>query len=165
MRKILGFFVTLAIASSVYAAPPTVESIDKLLAVTNAQKMIDSMYATMEPMMRSVMAETAKGKTLSAEQQRAMDAFPAAMSKAMREELNWEKLRPLYVQIYQESFTQEELDGLVAFYQSPAGAAMINKMPLVMQKSMNAMQSRLGPLMQKMQKAAEDALNESKAAK
>jgi hypothetical protein len=29
----------------------------------------------------------------------------------MREEMTWDKLRPLYVQIYQKSFTQEEIDG------------------------------------------------------
>jgi uncharacterized protein len=60
----------------------------------------------------------------------------------LREEMTWDKLRPVYVQIYQESFTQEEIDGLIAFYESPAGFAFVEKMPFVMQKSMSIMQSR-----------------------
>ena len=82
----------------------------------------------------------------------------------MREEMTWDKLRPLYVQIYQESFTQEEIDGLIAFYESPAGVAFVEKMPFVMQKSMSIMQSRMAPMMEKMKAAIKEAIAEPKAA-
>jgi hypothetical protein len=78
--------------------------------------------------------------------------------------LTWEKLRPLYVQIYQESFTQEEIDGPIAFYESPAGVAFVEKLPFVMQKSMSIMQSRMAPMMEKMKAAMKEAIAEPKAA-
>lgn len=164
-RNCIGGIVALAIASSTYAAPPSVESVEKLLTVTRSEKMLDSVYASLEPVMRATMAEASKGQTLSAEQQRVLELLPANMSKVMREELNWEQMRPLYVQIYQESLTQEEVAGLVAFYESPAGVAMVNKMPVLMQKSMSVMQSRLRPLMEKIKNAVEKTLAEAKAAK
>jgi hypothetical protein len=74
-------------------------------------------------------------------------------------------MRPLYIQIYQESFTQEEIDGLIAFYKSPLGIAFVEKMPLVMQKSMTIMQSRTGPLMEKMKAVIDQAMADAKAAK
>ena len=43
--------------------------------------------------------------------------------------MTWDKLRPLYVRIYQESFTQEEIDGLIVFYESPAGIAFVERWP------------------------------------
>ena len=50
-------------------------------------------------------------------------------------------------------FTQEEIDGLIAFYESPAGATFVEKMPVVMQKSMSIMQSRAATVMEKMNAA------------
>jgi hypothetical protein len=78
----------------------------------------------------------------------------------MREELSWEKLEPMYLEIYRKSFNQEEVDGILAFYKTPAGAAMIKKMPLVLQESMVAVQKNMGPMMARMQKAIEEALAE-----
>ena len=74
-------------------------------------------------------------------------------------------MRPMFVQIYQESYTQEEVDGLVAFYQSPIGVAYIEKMPIVMQKSMTLVQTRMGPMMEKMQAALKQAMEEAKTPK
>ena len=82
----------------------------------------------------------------------------------MREEMTWDKLRRLYVQIYQQSFIQEEIDGLIAFYESPAGVAFVEKMPFVMQKSMSIMQSRMAPMIEKMKAAMKEAIAEPKAA-
>jgi hypothetical protein len=81
----------------------------------------------------------------------------------LREEMTWDKLRPLYVQIYQESFTQEEIDRPIAFYESPAGVAFVEKMPFVMQKSMSIMQSRMAPMMEKMKAAMKEALGLAQA--
>lgn len=102
---------------------------------------------------------------MSAEQQRVVDATRAKLVQVLREELSWDKLRPVYVQIYQETFTQEEIDGLIAFYNSPAGAAFVEKMPVVMQRSMSIMQSRTAPMMEKMKAAMQQAIAEAKAAK
>jgi uncharacterized protein len=74
-------------------------------------------------------------------------------------------LRPLYVQVYQETFTQEEIDGLIAFYESPTGIAFVEKMPVVMQKSMSMMQSRMAPMMEKVRAVMKQTAEEAKATK
>ena len=94
-----------------------------------------------------------------------MDLFPAKFAKVLREEMNWASMRPLFTQIYQESYTQEEVDGLVAFYQSPIGIAYTEKMPIVMQKTMTLVQARMGPMMEKMQAAMKQAMEEAKTSK
>jgi hypothetical protein len=83
----------------------------------------------------------------------------------MKQELSWQKLKPLYVQIYRESFEQEEVDGLVAFYASPAGKAMLDKMPTVMQKSMAITQPLMQSLIPKMKSAMEEAMSEARLSK
>ena len=44
------------------------------------------------------------------------------------------------------------IQGMLAFYRTPAGQAVIEKMPLVMQNTMQAVQERMGAMMPAMQK-------------
>jgi hypothetical protein len=52
---------------------------------------------------------------------------------------------------------------VTAFYRSPAGQAVIAKMPLIMRNTMLAMQAMQKDLRVKLQKNLQDALAESKA--
>ena len=165
MLKIITLLASLAFSSIVDATTPSADSIEALLAATRVEKLGDTMLANIDQMMRQSMAASARGQQLSAEQQRVVDATRAKLVQVLREELSWDKLRPVYVQIYQETFTQEEIDGLIAFYNSPAGAAFVEKMPVVMQRSMSIMQSRTAPMMEKMKAAMQQAIAEAKAAK
>jgi hypothetical protein len=165
MRKCLAIAAALFIAVDASAAPPSQESVEALLAVTKTQTMMDSVYGNVEQMMRQGVQQAAHGETLSAEQQRVLDAVPARFVAVLREEFNWEKMKPMYVQIYRDSFDQEEIDGLVAFYRSPAGQALVNKMPGVMQKSMAMAQSQMQALLPKMKAAIDNAIAEAKISK
>ena len=71
-------------------------------------------------------------------------------------------MKPLYVQLYRDTFEQEEVDGLLAFYASPTGQAFVNKMPMVMQKSMALSQSLMQSIIPKMTAAMKDAMAEAK---
>ena len=77
--------------------------------------------------------------------------------------MTWEKLEPLYIKVYQDAFTQEEIDGILAFYGTPAGQALIKKMPDVLKKSTMEMQTRMNALVPQLQKIQQDAFNELKA--
>lgn len=165
MSRIIFFLFSIAVSASAYSASPTTESIDELFAVTKTEKTLDAAYGNMDKFMRQMLNDSLRGEKLTPGQQKYIDDFSAKYVQGIREELSWSKLHPLFVQIYQDTFSQEEIDGLVAFYKSPAGAAFVEKMPLVMQKSMVAMQGRLVPLMEKMKAAARQAAADAKAAK
>jgi hypothetical protein len=164
MVKFIALLASLIFASLAHCAPASQESIDRLLVDAKVEKMLDTMFANVDQIMRRSMEGAMQGQQLSPEQRRVADATAAKLVQVMREEMTWDKLRPLYAQIYQETFTQEEVDGLIAFYESPAGAAYVEKMPVVMQKSMSIMQSRLAPMMEKMKAAMKEAVADAKAA-
>jgi hypothetical protein len=108
------------------------------------------------------MQQAAQGKTLTAEQQRIFDAVPARFVAVMRAEFGWAKMKPMYVQLYRDTFEQEEIDGLIAFYRSPVGQAFTSKMPLIMQKSMALTQAQMQTFIPKMKAAMEGAIAEAK---
>jgi len=149
----------------VVITPPSPESIELLLTVTKAEERADTMLASVDQLMRQSMATAMQSQQLSVEQQRFVDATRTQIVQVLREELAWDKMRPLVVKIYQESFTQEEIDGLIAFYRSPTGVAFVEKMPLVTQKYMSIVQSRVAPMMEKMKAAIQRAAAEAKATK
>ncbi|MFC5499465.1 DUF2059 domain-containing protein [Caenimonas terrae] len=163
MRRLIAI-VTLFAAAAAYAAPPSQESVEQLLAATRAEATIDAMFSSLEPMMRQSMQQATQGKPLSAQQQRVLDAVPPRFAAIIRQELGWQKMKPLYVQIYQETFEQQEVDGMLAFYASPAGQAFVNKMPVVMQKSMALSQQMMKSVLPRMQQAMKEALAQAKAA-
>jgi uncharacterized protein len=150
-------------ASSALAAAPSPESIEKLLLVTKTDKMIDSMLQGMESMMTNMAEKSRSAGEDTAEAKAVRAASVKKLMPIMKEELSFEKLKSMYVQIYSESFTQEEIDGLVAFYNSPAGIAFVNKMPMVMQRSMTLTQERMGPMMQKIEQAMKKLAEETAA--
>lgn len=161
MRRLL-ILAAFVLTFGAHAEPASRESIEKLLDLARTESMMDSMYGNVEQMMRQGMQQSVQGKPISAEQQRFLDAVPAKFVAIIREELAWTKMKALYVQVYRDTFEQEEIDGLIAFYASPAGQAFINKMPAVMQRTMTLMQSTMQSLGPRMQAAIRDALAEAR---
>lgn len=165
MKKILVAFALGMLTAVSFAQTPSTASIDELLRVTKADQIADAVMAPMEQVMRQSVTASLQGKQVSAQERESIEKFIPKALEVARNELAFANLRPMYTQIYQESFTQEEIDGLIAFYKSPAGLAFTNKMPLVMQKTMLIMQTKMQPMMQRMQAAMKQAIDEAKQAK
>lgn len=145
------------------APPPTEASIKQLLEVAQAHKLVESVKGQMENLMQQAIAQATRGQQIPAKVQKDIDQRRADLVAMMRELLDWKKLEPMYVRIYQKTFTQQEVDGMIAFYKTPAGQAVINKMPSAMQNTIDEMQGLMGPVMQKMQQMQQDVVAEMKA--
>jgi len=147
------------------AAPATPQSIETLLAVTKAEQVVVSIQANVDQMLKQSMAQAAQGKNFTPAQQAVMDGMPAKFAAVMRDELSWDNMRPIYVKLYAENFTEEEVQGFIAFYRTPVGLAMVNKMPQVMQQSMAITQGRMGPMMERLKAVMQQAMADVEAAR
>ena len=162
MRKLIALLALAGCSLAAGAAPPSDESILTLFKVMKAESLLDSVYATLEPAMKQAMQQATAGKTLSAEQQRVMDLAPQRLSQVLRAELSWDKLLPMQLSIYRESFEQDEIDGLIEFYKSPLGQSFVSKMPVVSQKAMAATQSHMQHVIPKLKAAMDEVLAEAR---
>ncbi len=160
-RLVLACAALLA-APQLWAAPPSDDSLRTLFRLMNAESLVEGAYAQLEPSIRQSMAQASAGKTLTDEQRKVLELAPQRLSALLRSELSWDKMLPVQMQIYRESFEQHEIDGLITFYSSPAGQAFVNKMPLVMQKSMTMMQGTMQQVMPKLQTAMQQVFEEAK---
>jgi uncharacterized protein len=150
MRKLIVVLLGAGLCAVCQAAPPTEQSISALLEASKAQLTARLITITAQSV-RQGMNAALKGKTPTEKQQHDMDAIAAKFEQTMRDALAWDNVRPVYIQVYQETFTQNEVDDLTAFYKSPAGAALLDKMPTVFQKTSTLMQQRIAPYMDQMQ--------------
>ena len=163
MKYLTSLVCAFALCTAVHAAPPSPESVERLLAASGAEKLVNSMQQQLDGMMKAGMDQALKGQDVPPEARQLADNMRQKMVADMKDELSWASMKDLYIQVYSESFTQEDIDGLTAFYESPAGKSFVSKMPTVMQKTIALMQQRMGPIMQKMQKSMHEAVTEAQA--
>ena len=138
-------------AAPLFAAPPSEASLERLLKPTDLEKTFATSQRMSEAMMRTMVDRQTQGRQMTQEQRQRMDATMEKSMATVRDEMSYAKTRPFLIRIYTETFTQEEVDALIAFYESPAGRAFVAKMPVVMQKSMLVMQERMQPLMRRLE--------------
>lgn len=140
------------------AAPPTDASLRELIAVTESQKLVESSMAQLDSVMQASMANALRGKEVTPEMRQTMDEMRRKVVTVLREEMSWEKLEPMFISIYQDTLTQSEVDGMLAFYKSEAGRAMVAKMPLIMNRSMEAMQERMQVIVPRLDRIQRDTI-------
>jgi len=169
MRHLLAAsLLSLCVASlPAQATEPSQASIERLLVVAQAQKnnaaVLEQVKGMLQPMFEQALGTRAMTADQREQAQGFMQEFSRKMVPILEEELAWGRLKDMTAQIYAQSFNQEEINGLIAFYESPAGRAFVEKMPVVMQKSMIAMQQRMGPLLQRITQAVNETAQEFKA--
>lgn len=142
-------------STTAIAAPASESSIKQLLTVMQAQKLVDGMRAQFDSLMNNAVQQALQGKAPTPKQQQAIANMKNRMVAIMQGELAWEKLEPMYLRLYKESFSEEEVAGMLAFYKTPTGQAVIYKMPVLMQQTMLEVQKMFSGMTPKMQKVQE----------
>lgn len=120
------------------AATATEASVKELLQVTESEQMMDHMNAQMQNIISQSIQQVQQqqGQALSDVQVEVVHKYSKKMADVMSKGMKWSDLEPAMVKIYQDNFTQEDINGLIAFYKTPLGKTTIEKMPVVMQQSM-----------------------------
>jgi uncharacterized protein len=145
--------------------PPSETSIKQLLEAGQVHKLIDETIAQLDSYMKQSMQQVTQGQRITPEIQKDIDRRQTEMMGMIKEVLDWNKLEPVYVRVYQKTFTQGEVDGLTAFYKTPTGQALLTKMPAVMQNTLNEMQQMIQPMMQRVQHMQQEVVAEIQAQK
>lgn len=149
MSRFVLLALALVFSLQAQAEPASVASVEKALALIHAEQSLAAIWGPVEANMRQTIAKSHGDKPATPEQRASEDRLVKRALAMMHEQLNWKTLEPQYVKLYTETFSQQEIDGLIAFYSSPAGQAYLAKMPLLMQHSMQLMQAQMQDMMPK----------------
>jgi len=144
-------------------AKPSDASVRQLLEVMGARKIVDEVPRQVDTAMVGMLQSLLQGRDIPREQQQVIEAMRANLAKLMREEFNWDTMLPVYLQVYRDSFTQAEVDSMIAFYSSPEGQSVAKKLPQALQNTMAIMQQRTATLMPKIQQMVRDTAEQIRA--
>lgn len=158
MRRLLLSFVCLpALLLADEASKRT--KIDQLMVLMDSEALSRQM---MDQAHHNVQAEVMRPGT-PAELQPILKEYADKMVAVVDRQLRWTVMRPKVAQFYAESFTEPELDSILTFYRSPAGKALVQKMPTLMNKSMELGQQQLQSARPEIQKLSDEMITKMKA--
>lgn len=163
-KALIVFVLSLSIATVAAAAPASEKTIKEVLAITQVQKLSENMIAQINAQMNVNIQQSLNGKTPTEKQQKAINKMRDSMIALLKKNLSWVKLEPMYIRLYKETFTEEEATGMLKFYKTPSGKAVINKMPVLMQKSAQESQKIIAAALPEFKKIRENFEAEMKAA-
>ena len=143
--------------------PASAASAKELVSLMQGRKAYEGVLAQMDSMMDASMKQAAEGRQLTPEQQKVVDEMRAKMVALVKESMNWDSLEPRMEEIYQKSFSQSEMDGMLRFYKSPTGKAVLAKMPVVMQNTMQIMQGVMQDMIPKIRQIVQETASRVQA--
>ncbi len=101
-------------------------------------------------------ADKAAGDTPTPEQKAKIEAFKKQAAGLIDAQVGWATLKPGFIDLYVKSFTEEQLDAIIAFYKTPAGTALLEKMPEINSEFGRLGQSKVGELQDQLRTAYAD---------
>src|SRR5579864_1634581 len=153
MKSVALALLLMAGPFAVAQEPAKEAKIERLLTAMNADAMIDQMFEQIKAMTASQIPPGA-----TAEQAAQARQIQSKILDLVKARISWEKMRPQYVKLYSETFSDEEISGMLGFYQSPAGRAMLAKMPTLTTKIMQIAQAQMTDLMPEIQRITREAV-------
>jgi len=149
VTKAIVFILTCALLQAVYAEDTTHQELaEELVSLMNIEENIEQSFeAVKEMQMRQL-----RSMIQSEEDMERATGMQTEVMDLIAEEMSWKKIKNDYIAIYAETFTDEELQGIIDFYKSPAGAAFVETTPALTRKSMELNQRQMMTMMPKLQR-------------
>jgi uncharacterized protein len=163
ITRALAIFLLLGYSAFANDGPPSDASLQELYALSHRDELYNNMKAQMDAMVTASMKEASAGQASTPERQAILDRMHTKMRAVWDAQFNSQSFQMIMVRVFQATYTQDEVDGLIAFYKTPAGQALINKAPLLMQNTMNEMQAVMRPMVQQIAQIKRDGEEELKA--
>ena len=156
-RWMAGLTVTLMVVLAVAPGKARADEASKeakvkeLFAVMHMERNLDEMMQSMRIQVKMV-AENGEGsRPMTPAQKKIEQNFINNALQVVNQSFSWPVLEPAYIKLYMGTYTESELDGMLAFYKSPAGQAMLNNDSHLKAGVMQIVHSHMGDFESKMQ--------------
>ena len=140
LKTLLLSFASLALCAGAFAAPPSDVSLERWLDTQNFDRdieknMINGFNAGFKPYADKALAEMPEEK--KDQTAKAFNRYRENVLKDLIMPEAKQAVRNTLLKNAREIYTQEEIDGMIAFYGSPVGQAVVAKNPHLIKKSMS----------------------------
>jgi hypothetical protein len=127
----------------------------QLVTLLHTERMVQQNSATIMKQVSDA-AEKEIGPNPTPESKARLAGLENKISQLIDAQLDWKALGPAIIDIYTQTFTEQELDAIVTFYKTPAGIALLDKMPQINDQVEQLAHSRLVILQPQISQAFDD---------
>lgn len=137
------FLIAASVAFGQAAENTKTAKIIEIFRLTKTDQMQKQMLAQMVEMNASI------DPKMRATSQKTMDLIGQKMS--------WEAMKADYIKLYDDTYTEDEISGILMFYQSAPGQAFIAKTPILMSNMMAMVQKRMAEMKPEMDRLIKES--------
>jgi hypothetical protein len=138
--------------------------VEELISVMHMDRMMNQMLEAMKGQTEQMMQQSPGADSMTPEQKKIETDYQAKALQIVIDSMGWKAMEPQFVTLYAQNFTEDEIDGMVTFYKSPTGQAVLNKMPQLMTSTMQLTQSLMVDVQPKLNALREDMVKQMDAA-
>ncbi len=138
--------------------PAKAALIDRMMNVTHPDKLVGQFLqqyktAFSRGLEESLQEQLAKSGEDASKYRPEMQRFEDQMFNLISERMSWGKMKLRMIALYDETFSKQELADIVAFYETPSGQSLLEKMPGLMAKASQVGQDQMRDAMPEIQRS------------
>ena len=122
----------------------------RLLELLEARKMIERQTDALMKSQIEAIAAVGQGAGMPPAEIKKLESLQSEIRDLIITEISWDAIVKEGIPIYASLFTEEELRGMITFFETPAGRAWVQKSPEITTRMMQIMQPRIAAIMPKM---------------
>jgi hypothetical protein len=162
--KMIILSLLICLTSAASAQQPTPETLDRFLKVYQFEPVREIFAFTLNRDTKAEISNWYATPEMTPQLRAAIDNYQIAVSVELQHQMSSVNLRHRYAAIFGTVFTEQEMQDIIRFYESPAGRASVAKRPQIaalIQEQMRAiaadMQVNLNDARLQIEKAARNA--------
>lgn len=127
----------------------------ELFTVLHLQRLTEQMMGQVMKQATSF-SDQVIGDKMTPDLQTKLATFQKQVFDLLNTQIGWSAMEPQYEQLYAQTYTDEEMDAMLAFYKSPLGSSIVAKMPEVTAKTNQLVQAKMVTLQPEVIKMMQD---------
>ena len=108
------------------------KAVEELFVLMKTSKMMDSVKIQTQKMLFKQFSQ----QNVPEAKKPIFNKYMSKMVEIITETMNWDKIKSDMTDLYVSNFSENEINDMLTFYRSPTGKRFIDKMPVIMKRSM-----------------------------
>ena len=129
-------------------------------ALTHTEQISEQVVNQVTNQANQALLQALMGAKPTPDQQRVVDEMEGQMRAILQRTIGFRALEPEYARLLAAAYTEQELDQILAFYRSPAGQALVEKTPALLQQTSTLVQERVGNAAPELQEVIRHAMEQ-----
>ncbi len=157
----LCLMASLCLHSARADAVSKTRKVHEMLTAMHLEETTNRLEQAQEERIESMSQQQLAGLVLDGDQKKSYSEFREKVVALLRGAASWKALEPDILKLYSDAYSEEEIDGILAFYRTPVGRTMLAKTPQLTDQSIAISQRRMADLAPRIQALVEQFQRET----